>query len=144
MKRVDVSSALITDSEGHILIVKNVKGDSSYWSLPGGAVEAGETLEQAAIREVKEETGYGIVITGLCSLREMFFAERGHHALIVTFFADIIEGNIVIDDPDNDITDVKWVDLKLASELMPSFFQNHSFDSVTDRPPAFYVFEGLV
>lgn len=79
-----------------------------------------------------------------CSLREMFFTERGHHALIVTFFADIIEGNIVIDDPDNDITDVKWVDLKLASELMPSFFQNHSLDSVTDRPPAFYVFEGLV
>ncbi|CAM4401043.1 NUDIX hydrolase [Paenibacillus alkaliterrae] len=64
MKRVDVSSALITDSEGHILIVKNAKGDSSYWSLPGGAVEAGETLEQAATREVKEETGDGIVITG--------------------------------------------------------------------------------
>lgn len=45
--------------------LKNVKGDSSYLSLPYGAVEAGETLEQAAIREEKEETGYGIVITGL-------------------------------------------------------------------------------
>lgn len=55
MKRVDVVSAIIYDTEENILAVKNVKG---YWELPGGAVEKGEHLYQAVIREVNEETGY--------------------------------------------------------------------------------------
>lgn len=57
LKRIDVASALIHDENGNILLVKNVKGDSFYWSPPGGAVEKDETLEQAVIREVREETG---------------------------------------------------------------------------------------
>jgi len=56
MNRVDVTYSLITDnSKTKVLLVKNVGNGS--WSLPGGAVEKDETLEQAAIREVKEETG---------------------------------------------------------------------------------------
>ena len=51
MKRVDVESAIIYDTEENILAVKNVKG---YWELPGGAVEKGEHLHQAVIREVNE------------------------------------------------------------------------------------------
>ncbi|MEH7633404.1 NUDIX domain-containing protein [Bacillus pumilus] len=54
MKRVDVVSAIMNDEAENILMVKNVKG---YWELPGGAVEKGEHLHQAVIREVKEETG---------------------------------------------------------------------------------------
>ncbi|WP_404822290.1 NUDIX domain-containing protein [Paenibacillus lycopersici] len=45
MKRVDVVSALIHDEQGHILIVLDKKGESSYWSLPAGAVEAGDPLD---------------------------------------------------------------------------------------------------
>lgn len=86
MKRVDVASALIFDnSKEKVLLVRNKKGETSYWSPPGGAVEKGETLHQAAIREIKEETGYDIVVDKLNSVREVFFSESGHHALIFTF-----------------------------------------------------------
>lgn len=55
MERVDVAYALIyLEDEKKILMVNNV---GSGWSLPGGAVEPGETLEQAVVREAKEETG---------------------------------------------------------------------------------------
>ena len=49
-----VCAALIR--EGVILMVRHVHDGRDYWTLPGGAVEAGETLEQAVLREVREET----------------------------------------------------------------------------------------
>lgn len=121
MKRVDVASALIFDeSRENILMVKNKKGDSSsYWSLPGGAVEEGETLEDAVIRETKEECGFDIEITGLYSVREAFFANRGHHAILFTFLTRVIKGEIQIMDPDEDILEVQWMDLQTANESMP-------------------------
>lgn len=119
MKRVDVACTLIFDeSNENILMVKNKKGDSYYWSIPGGAVEQGETLEQAALREAKEETGYDVEIVGLSTLREAYFEDRGHHALLCTFLAEIVGGDINISDPDNDIVEVRWVDIATANEWM--------------------------
>ncbi|GAA3411365.1 NUDIX hydrolase [Paenibacillus hodogayensis] len=145
MRRVDVASALITNDKGQLLLVRNVKGHSSYWGLPGGAVEKGETLEQAAVREVKEETGYDIAITGLSSLREMFFRDAGNHAFIVTFFAKIVGGEMdARNDPDRDIAEVRWADLPTAKRLMPSFIHKLQIRSTTDKTPAFYAFEGTI
>ncbi|MCP1309909.1 NUDIX hydrolase [Paenibacillus tyrfis] len=144
MKRVNVASAVITDDNGNLLIVHNTRGDSTYWSLPGGAVEEGETLEQAVLREVKEETGYDIAVTGLSSLREVLFTERGNHALVVTFFAKVIGGEMGIHDPDQDILEVRWVDLQTARELMPALMEQLKINSATSPSPAFYAFEGQV
>lgn len=53
MKRVDVAYVLLFDEqEKNVLMVKNKGMKSSYYTLPGGTVERGETLEEAAIREV--------------------------------------------------------------------------------------------
>ncbi|MDC2866475.1 NUDIX hydrolase [Bacillus sp. S10(2024)] len=142
MKRVNVVSALIYDDNDHILIVKNKKGDSYYWSLPGGAVEGDETLEEAAIREVKEETGFNIAVDKLHSIREVFFEERGHHALIVTFHAKIIDGEININDPDNDIVEVRWAHSEAVKKLMPSLFEMLKINFDKDNIQAFYAFEG--
>ncbi|MGG2091692.1 NUDIX hydrolase [Bacillus sp. S13(2024)] len=142
MKRVNVVSAFIQDDDGNILIVKNIKGDSFYWSLPGGAVEGEETLEQAVIREVKEETGFNIVVTGLSSVREVFFEERGHHALIITFHTKIIDGEININDPDHDIVEVRWANSETVKEIMPSLFERLKINSDSNKTLAFYAFEG--
>ena len=142
MKRVDVVSALIYDDKGNILLVKNRKGDSFYWGLPGGAVEDGETLEQAVVREVIEETGFIVEVTGLSSLREVFFNEKGHHALIIPFFAKVIDGEININGPDNEIEEVKWVDIETARELMKHLFEMLRINPKTHKIPAFYEFKG--
>ncbi len=54
---------VVRNQTGEILLEK--RSDCSMWGLPGGKVEAGESIEQAAKREVMEETGLHIEITRL-------------------------------------------------------------------------------
>jgi len=53
--QVRVSGILV--ESGNILIVKQFLSKERTWSLPGGRVQSGETLEQAMLREMEEETG---------------------------------------------------------------------------------------
>ena len=57
---VPAVSAVVTDSQGRILLHK--RSDNYLWSTPGGAMEIGESVEQAIIREVKEETGFDVEV----------------------------------------------------------------------------------
>lgn len=116
MIRVDVAYALIYNEDTEETLMVNNKGGS--WSLPGGAVEKGETFEQAVIRETKEETGLTIEVGNIVAVNEAFFKEKGHHALFITFKAKLLEGEISIQDKD-EISVIKWVDTKSANELMP-------------------------
>jgi len=52
------SSVIIEDSSGQVLLQR--RSDTGHWGFPGGFMEPGETLEEAARREVREETGVDI------------------------------------------------------------------------------------
>ena len=54
------------DDRGRVLLQK--RGDSGKWGFPGGAIELGETPEEAAIREVKEETGLDVQVETLIGI----------------------------------------------------------------------------
>lgn len=77
MKKVNVTYAILYDKTNEkILMVKNKGENGSYYTLPGGAVKLGETLEEAVIREVKEETGLHINVNGICSISEAFLRKE--------------------------------------------------------------------
>ncbi|RWZ60639.1 NUDIX hydrolase [Halobacillus fulvus] len=116
MDRVGVAYTFIFDEiEEKVLMVKN-KG--SGWSLPGGAVEEGETFEQAAIRESIEETNVTIEIENIVAVNEAFFEDKGHLALFITFKAKTVEGSIKILHKD-EIEEIKWLDINSANKLLP-------------------------
>ncbi|WML48125.1 NUDIX hydrolase [Neobacillus sp. PS3-34] len=97
MRRVDVVYVLIKDEANEkILTVKNVRKTGFDYTLPGGAVETGENLAQAAIREVKEETGLDVEIGELLSLNEAFYSESGNHVLFFTFAGKRTGGELTI------------------------------------------------
>ncbi|SDX11642.1 8-oxo-dGTP diphosphatase [Marininema mesophilum] len=139
MKRVSVVYTLIQDPEtGKILMVQNRRGSSFDYSLPGGAVEPFETLEQGAIREVEEETGYIIKPTGMLAVNEVFFPKKDEQVLFFTFKGSIIDGQKTLSRP-SEILAIEWIDVDIAIQRMPylseKVFQLH-------REPAPYVYEG--
>lgn len=60
---VVATSAVVFDADGRILLQR--RADSGNWALPGGGMEMTESLTDSVIREVREETGYDIEVTGL-------------------------------------------------------------------------------
>lgn len=59
-------SAIVPDERDRILLI--LRTDNNYWSIPGGGVKPGESVRDAAAREVKEETGIDCEITGLVGI----------------------------------------------------------------------------
>ena len=60
---VPAVSVVVPDNQGRILLIRRT--DNKYWSIPGGGMEPGESVREAAVREVREETGMDCEITGL-------------------------------------------------------------------------------
>jgi ADP-ribose pyrophosphatase YjhB (NUDIX family) len=110
-----VSAAVIRD--GRVLIVR--RGGSfgrGVYTLPGGVVEAGETLTEAVIREVREETRVAIEPVALAGYREMIARDEGgkaaRHFVILCFASRWIAGEPVPDP--QEISEAAW---RLPGEL---------------------------
>ena len=70
MKQIEVVAAIIHDDEGHIFATQRGYGDfKDWWEFPGGKMEAGETPEEALVREIREELSAEISVDEfLCTL----------------------------------------------------------------------------
>lgn len=64
--RVPSVNVVVTDDEGRILMIKRT--DNGNWAVPGGAIDLGESLVGAAVRETVEETGITCEITGIVGI----------------------------------------------------------------------------
>ena len=90
-----VSAAIIRD--GHVLVARRAKGASTgLYTLPGGVVEVGETLHQAVVREITEETGIAIEPVALAGQREFITRDAAgkvsRHFVILCFAARWLAG----------------------------------------------------
>ena len=90
-----VSAAIIRD--GRVLVARRAKGASTgLYTLPGGVVEAGETLREAVVREIAEETGITIEPVALAGQREFISRDEAgkvaRHFVILCFAARWLAG----------------------------------------------------
>ena len=84
-----VAAASIIERDGKILLIRRA-GDPGYglWSMPGGYVDRGEVVEEAAMREAREETGLEVEIDRLVGL----FSEAGHPVMVAAFVVREVGG----------------------------------------------------
>ena len=89
-------AAAIIISKGKVLLARRRRGDSheGCWEFPGGAVEAGETVEECLVRELKEELGVTATV-GAVIARDEYRAGRGSMDL-VALRAQIGEGELTL------------------------------------------------
>ncbi len=117
MRRVDEFSAggLVVDLSGEVpkgaLIGRLDRSGRLLWSLPKGHIEKGETAEQAAVREVEEETGIsGEILAQLGTIDFWFVAEgRRIHKTVQHYLMRAVAGEL--SDADIEVSEVAWVPL---------------------------------
>jgi len=103
-----VSAAIFRD--GRVLIVRRARPPAhGLYTLPGGGVELGETLEQAIIREVREETGLAIIPLALVGFREAVARDAAgrveRHFVILPFAARWIAGEVALSE---ELAEAHW------------------------------------
>lgn len=106
---MDIVAGCVIKKDNKILMVQEAN-EKYYgqWNFPAGHVDEGESIMEGAIREVKEETGCDVKLTGLLPIKTVY--QTDIPTLIVEFTAEIINENIKFDK--NEILDVKWIDIE--------------------------------
>jgi 8-oxo-dGTP diphosphatase len=112
-----VSAAIVRD--GKIFVMRRARPPANgLFSLPGGVVEAGETLTQAVVREVSEETGMAIEPVALAGFRESIARDDAdrveRHFVILCFAARWQGGEPVLNE---ELSEARWLDPHELADL---------------------------
>ncbi len=103
--------------DGKVVVVRHRSGSSTYHLLPGGGVRYRETLAQAVVREVLEETGFQARLGRLLFINDTIDPHGSRHVVNITFSAEIV-GGVVTDSPiDDNVEGVEFIDPGRMSEL---------------------------
>lgn len=115
---VPSTTSVVLDDHGRIALVH--RKDNGLWALPGGGMELGESIEDCAVREVKEETGLDVEITGLVGVYT-----NPHHVMkyddgevrqqfSLCYKTKLLGGELAFD---SESTDIAWVERDAIAAL---------------------------
>jgi 8-oxo-dGTP diphosphatase len=103
--------AVAIDDGSLLLIRRGNEPGRGTWSVPGGRMEPGETIQEAVVRELREETGVEGVCTGLIGVAESI--GEHHHHVILDYAVEVLPSDAVAA---SDALDARWVPLHEVAE----------------------------
>lgn len=125
---LNFATACIVNENNEVLLQK--RGDCNKWGLPGGALELGESAEEALIREVKEETGLDVRVEKLLGVytKYLYKYNNGDEAqtISIVFLCKSIGGKLHIDYKET--LDLRYVKL----DKLPTLFNKVNQDIIED------------
>jgi 8-oxo-dGTP diphosphatase len=127
--------AVIFDSGGRVFLAKRgreARNESGKWEFPGGGVEFGETLQQAIVREVREEYGIEIAVLGLLDVVDHLIPEEGQHWVSPTFLCSISSGTPSIREP-HKCDEIGWFTIDDIPVEKLSLASKKSLDSLEKK-----------
>ena len=101
MTQPRVRVGVVIPHDDQILLVRHRKGEKTYWMLPGGGLDFGETFASCAEREVLEETGLKIKAGRMLYISEAICPRGSRHVLNVFMLARLEGGTLTI--PEGDV-----------------------------------------
>jgi ADP-ribose pyrophosphatase YjhB (NUDIX family) len=134
---VPAASTVVTDEQGRILLHR--RSDNDRWSLPGGAMELGESIAGCAVRETLEETGLEVEVTGIVGT----YSNPGHvfaydDGEVRQEFSVCFAGTVVGGDPrvSDESTEVAWFRPEQIARLpMVQAMRRRVLDFLEGRTP---------
>ena len=112
----------IIEKEGKYLLVQEAKKKCyEKWNFPAGHLDFNESLEQGAIREIKEETGCDVKLDGVCYVANRILEDD--LLVMIVFNAKLINENIEFDK--EEILDVKWFNYDEIFNKMESMLRGN-------------------
>jgi 8-oxo-dGTP diphosphatase len=114
----------INDDRPEIAVIRTAEG--GRWQLPKGIVDPGESAEQAAVREVREEAGIDCEIAEPLDTIEYWFVasydgpKKRYHKTVSFYLMNYISGDVA--DHDHEVTEARWVGFDEALSMLS--FQN--------------------
>ncbi len=110
--------AVVFRGDEVLLVRRGQEPAKDSWSLPGGLVELGETMEAAIQRELSEETGISVRLLGIAAVLERIFPDLegriAYHYVLVDFLCDYLNGELT---SGSDITAARFVPLNALSDF---------------------------
>lgn len=116
-KPIAAVSALVVRDNKVLLVRRSKEPYSGFWSLPGGAVELGETVREALVREVREETSVEVEPAEVLDVTDVIRRDKSSipvHYVVVTFKAFYLDG---FPAPSSDVSETGWFTLSEARSM---------------------------
>jgi 8-oxo-dGTP diphosphatase len=111
-------SAVVMRGDRFLVVRRARPPAEGLFTLPGGGVESGETLAQAVVREVQEETGLLVAPIDLAGHREVIVRDAqgrvARHFVILAFAARWVEGDLTLNE---ELAEARWIDAAALAEL---------------------------
>jgi ADP-ribose pyrophosphatase YjhB (NUDIX family) len=120
-----VAGAILEKDYRYLLIQERQPAAYGLWNFPAGRVDVGETLEEAAEREAKEESGYTVKIIGKVGI----FQNKAEDAVKHAYAVKITDGELKF--PEDEIMDAKW-------------FSFEEIESMRDKLRGSWILEALI
>lgn len=113
--RIRVAALMVHD--GKVVIVRHRAGAATYHLLPGGGVGYRETLHDAVLREVREETGFEARLGPLLFVNDTIDPRGSRHVVNITFAAQIVGGSVTDAPIDDNVEAVELIEPERLAEL---------------------------
>jgi len=105
-----VSGIVFNNQKQVLLIQRNQPPAMGLWSIPGGKLEAGESLLEACQREIKEETGLDTEVKNIVAVVER--RVEGFHYVIIDYLALLVDQENSQPIAQSDVSEARWVNLE--------------------------------